>query len=187
LLSDNLIQAPLPLYLHFLKITLKISISFIKINNLVLIRKSFHQELVSERKSPAEYSPAFMLLGRLQKMRVLIVEQEKTLLQSLCYFMGEHKNFDVSPAHGLREGMILWQDAPFDLILCADRLPDGDGLAMLKKIISGNPQVISILMTTQRDEHLRQEALAAGVRWYLEKPFDLKQLEEAMGVLLPSL
>jgi len=120
-------------------------------------------------------------------MRVLIVEPEKTLLQSLCYFMGQHKNFDVSPAHNVREGMALWQTDPFDVILCADRLPDGDGLAMLKKILLKKPQVISILMTTQRDDLLREEASAAGIRGYLEKPFDLKQLEEAMEGTLPSL
>jgi DNA-binding response OmpR family regulator len=121
------------------------------------------------------------------KMRVLIVEQEKTLLQSLCYFMGQHKNFEVSPAHSVREGMSFWKAVPFDVILCADRLPDGDGLAMLKKILVKKPQIISILMTTQRDDRLRREAFAAGIRGYLEKPFDLKQLEEAMGVTLPSL
>ena len=120
-------------------------------------------------------------------MRVLIVEQEKTLLQSLCYFMGQHKNFEVSPAHSIREGMALWQADPFDVILCADRLSDGDGLSMLKKILPKKPQVLSILMTAQRDDLLRQEAFAAGIRGYLEKPFDLKQLEEAMGVTLPSL
>lgn len=128
-----------------------------------------------------------MLLCNFEKMRVLIVEQEKTLLQSLCYFMGQHKDLEVSPAHSARQGMSLWKAVPFDVILCADRLPDGDGLAMLKKILAKKPQIISILMTSQRDDRLRQEAFAAGIRGYLEKPFDLKQLEEVMGVTLPSL
>ena len=120
-------------------------------------------------------------------MKVLIVEQEKTLLQSLCNFMGQDNNLEVASAHSVREGMSLWQALPFDVIISADRLPDGDGLAMLKKFLSMKPQIISILMTAQRDDLLRQEALAAGIRGYLEKPFDLKQLEEAMGVTLPSL
>jgi DNA-binding NarL/FixJ family response regulator len=37
-------------------------------------------------------------------------------------------------------------------------------------------------MTVQSDEKLRQEAIRVGVRGYLEKPFDLKQLEEAIGI-----
>jgi response regulator of citrate/malate metabolism len=37
-------------------------------------------------------------------------------------------------------------------------------------------------MTVQSDERLKQEALQAGIQGYLVKPFDLKQLEEAIGI-----
>ena len=45
-----------------------------------------------------------------------------------------------------------------------------------------NPNLISILMTVHGDDLLRQEAIKAGIHGYLEKPFDLKQLEEAMSI-----
>ena len=115
-------------------------------------------------------------------MKVLIIEQEKTLQNSLCYFMQHDKNFEVAPAHSEKEGLSLWQSAPFDMVLCAERLPDGSGLEMLKILIQQKPEIISILMTARQDELLRQEAVKMGVQGYLEKPFDLKQLEEAMGV-----
>jgi len=38
-------------------------------------------------------------------------------------------------------------------------------------------------MTVHGDELLKQEAMKAGIRGYLEKPFDLKQLEE---IIIPS-
>ncbi len=115
-------------------------------------------------------------------MRVLIIEQEKTLQNSLCYFMQHQKNFEVALAHSQKEGFSLWQAGPFDMVLCAERLPDGRGLEMLKTLIQQKPGIISILMTARHDELLKQEARKAGVQGYLEKPFDLKQLEEAMGV-----
>jgi len=37
-------------------------------------------------------------------------------------------------------------------------------------------------MTVQSDERLKQEALRAGIQGYLVKPFDLKQLEEAISI-----
>jgi AmiR/NasT family two-component response regulator len=37
-------------------------------------------------------------------------------------------------------------------------------------------------MTVQSDERLKQAALRAGIQGYLVKPFDLKQLEEAIGI-----
>ena len=72
---------------------------------------------------------------------------------------------------------------PFDIVLCGDRLPDGNALEILSKWMSQNPKLISILMTVRSDERLKQEALRAGIRGYLVKPFDLTQLEE---IIIPS-
>ena len=74
----------------------------------------------------------------------------------------------------------LFETIPFDIVLCGDRLPDGNGLEMLREWVNQNPKLISILMTVQGDERLKQEAMKAGIQGYLEKPFDLKQLEEAI-------
>ena len=114
-------------------------------------------------------------------MKALIIEQEKTLQNSLCNFLRHQKNFEVALAHSQKEGLSFWQAGPFDVILCAERLPDGNGLDMLKTLIRQKPETISILMTARHDDLLRQEAARAGVQGYLEKPFDLKQLEEALG------
>jgi DNA-binding response OmpR family regulator len=94
----------------------------------------------------------------------------------------ERNKFDVVVAHSVQEGMFLFNKTPFDMVICGDRLPDGGGLEMLKEWVHQNPKLVSILMTVQSDEKLRQEALKAGIQGYLVKPFDLKQLEEAMSI-----
>ena len=118
-------------------------------------------------------------------MKVLIIEQEKTLQQSLSYYLEHHRNFEVLLANSKKEGISLLEKSPCDLVLCGDRLPDGDGLDTLKELLQKNSQIISVLMTVRGDESLKQEALKAGVRGYLEKPFDLKQLEEVMDANRP--
>jgi DNA-binding response OmpR family regulator len=118
-------------------------------------------------------------------MKILIIEQEKTFLQSLRNFLEYQENVEVFWANSGREGLSLWHKGGFDLILCAERLPDGSGLQTLKDMIRECPGIKSVLMTARHDEHLRKEALNAGIRIYLEKPFELQQLEEAMGVLHP--
>jgi DNA-binding response OmpR family regulator len=115
-------------------------------------------------------------------MKVLIIEKDKTVRQSLSYFMERYKNCEVFLAGSKKEGMSLFETTPFDIILCGDRLPDGNGLDMLSGWMRQNPNLISILMTVQSDERLRQEALTSGIHGYLVKPFDLKQLEEAIGI-----
>ncbi len=115
-------------------------------------------------------------------MKVLIIEKDKTVRQSLSYFMERHKNCEVFLAGSKREGISLFETIRFDIVLCGDRLPDGSGLEMLREWVNQNPKFISILMTVQSDERLRQEALKAGIQGYLIKPFDLKQLEELMSI-----
>ncbi len=115
-------------------------------------------------------------------MRVLIIEQETTLQKSLSYFMQHDRKYEVALAHSKKEGLSLWESGPFEMVLCAERLPDGNGLDFLKTLIQERPGFNSILMTARQDELLRKEAVNAGIQGYLEKPFDLKELEDAMGV-----
>jgi DNA-binding NtrC family response regulator len=115
-------------------------------------------------------------------MKVLIIEKDKTVRQSLSYFMERHKNFEVFLAGSRKEGNSLFQRVPFDIVLCGDRLPDGNSLEMLKEWMTQNPKLISILMTVHSDELSKQDAMRTGISGYLEKPFDLKQLEEAIRI-----
>ena len=115
-------------------------------------------------------------------MNVLIVEQEKTIKESLSYLMERYKNVEVFLAHSKKEGASLFRTIPFDVVLCGDRLPDGNGMDMLKEWVGQNPDLISVLMTVRNDELLRQKARQAGIRGYLVKPFDLSQLEEVIGI-----
>jgi DNA-binding NarL/FixJ family response regulator len=114
-------------------------------------------------------------------VKVLIIEREKTFRQSLGHFMEHYRDFEVFIAPSRREALSLLQTTSFDMIICGNRLPDGDGLETLKELAKRNAKLISILMTTDNDESLRQRALKAGIEGYLEKPFDLNQLEELMG------
>ncbi len=120
-------------------------------------------------------------------MKVLIVEKDKTVRQSLSYFIERYRNCEVSLAGSKKEGLSLFEAISFDIVLCGDRLPDGNALEMLKEWRSQNPRLISILMTVQSDERLRQEALQAGIHGYLVKPFDLRQLEEIIILSNPPL
>jgi DNA-binding response OmpR family regulator len=115
-------------------------------------------------------------------MKVLIIERDNTVRQSLSYFLERDKHCEVFLADSKKEGISLFETIPFDIVLCGDRLPDGNGLEMLRDWVNQNPKIISILMTVQSDERLRQEAVEAGIHGYLVKPFDLKQLEEVMNL-----
>ncbi len=115
-------------------------------------------------------------------MKVLIIENDKAFQHSLSYFIEHQRKDEVFLASSKKEGISLLKTIPFDIVLCGDRLPDGGGLEILKEWMSKNPKLISILMTVQSDEMMKEEAKRAGIHGFLVKPFDLKQLEEAMSI-----
>ncbi len=123
------------------------------------------------------FPPGMFFAIVIASMKVLIVELEKTLLQSLSNFM-ERNEYDVLVAHSVGEGISLFNKTTIDMVICGERLPDGSGLELLKEWTRQNPELISVLMTARQDDSLEREAARAGIKGYLEKPFDLKQLEE---------
>lgn len=114
-------------------------------------------------------------------VKVLIIERDKKISQSLSFFIENQLNYNVVVADSKKEGESLYHGSSFDMVICGDPLPDGEALELLKGWMSQNPKLFSILMTVKSDEHLREEALRAGVSGYLVKPFDLEQLEELIG------
>ena len=119
-------------------------------------------------------------------MNVLIIEPDKSLRDSLCCLM-EGLRAQVFATRTAREIAPILDAAHFDLVLCADRLPDMGGLALLKEVMARHPQATAILMAVQGEEERETEARVAGVHGYLRKPFDLRALEKAMGRGVPNL
>src|SRR5262245_32623462 len=63
-----------------------------------------------------------------------------------------------------------------DLILLDYRLPDGDGLTLLRRIKESTPDTPVILMTAFSTVENAIEAMKHGAYHYLNKPFDLDEV-----------
>ncbi len=64
-----------------------------------------------------------------------------------------------------------------DLILLDMRLPDGDGLELLKKIKEFDTEILVIIMTAYSDIQTAVSAIKSGAYHYINKPFDLEELK----------
>ncbi len=113
-------------------------------------------------------------------MKVLILEKDKIVAESLFHFMNHEKDIEVFLAFSKKEGDKLFKHVNFDIVICGDHLPDGDGLEILRQWLNQRPNLFCIFLTVKNDEKLKKEALDSGVKAYLVKPFDLKDLERAL-------
>jgi DNA-binding response OmpR family regulator len=117
--------------------------------------------------------------------RILIVDDEPDLTE-LLNFQLRYSGFEVATAGGGRAAFTLFQQGVFDLVVSDIRMPNGDGLELLRSIRkSERPGVPVILMTGFADTDAKG-AEALGATAFLNKPFHLEELLEVVNAHLPA-
>ncbi len=111
----------------------------------------------------------------MKKIKLLIVDDEKNQLQSLAgYFK---KRMDVFTAESFNEAKKVITKTHIDIILTDFKMPDGDGLDVLKFAKSTDNTITVIIMTAYGTIENAVEAMRLGAYNYIQKPIDLDELD----------
>ena len=105
-------------------------------------------------------------------MKVLIIEDEKLIRWSLRERLGE-EGYEISEAATGYEALDTLKDCEYDLVLLDYRLPERDGLEILKDIAQDYPDTLVIMMTAYSTVDSAVEAMKLGAFDYINKPFKL--------------
>ncbi|RXT07235.1 sigma-54 dependent transcriptional regulator [Ammoniphilus sp. CFH 90114] len=122
----------------------------------------------------------------MSEKRILIVDDEMEVTSFFRYFF-EGKNCKVAVANSGREVDHLLHSSPlpFHLALIDMKLPDTNGLELLRTIKEKFPSCEVLIMTGYSTVKTAVQAIQAGAKDYLEKPFDdLDNLETIIDSLL---
>ncbi len=115
--------------------------------------------------------------------RVLLVEDEPILRLTLAHDLTE-EGYTVTAAGDGAEGKAALSAQPFDAALLDLRLPEVDGLTLLKQFKAANPQGGAIMMTAYGTIESAVAAMKAGASEYLLKPFPMEELLLVLRALL---
>jgi len=108
-----------------------------------------------------------------EQAHVLIVE-DNALVTSATRILLEDADFRVSTASRIAEAYAICQTDRPDAILLDLRLPDGDGLTLLKRLRADGVALPVVVALTGRDEpEIRGRCLRAGCVDVLLKPVDV--------------
>jgi two-component system, NtrC family, response regulator AtoC len=106
--------------------------------------------------------------------RVLIVDDEELIRWSLTERLNA-EGYDVMGAATAAEALERAEHGP-DLVLLDYKLPDDDGISVLKKLREMDPDVLVMMLTAHQNIELVVEAMKAGAFDYAAKPFDLDDI-----------
>jgi DNA-binding response OmpR family regulator len=116
---------------------------------------------------------------------ILIVDDDSDFAKMLAHDLGR-ANYRTLIAYDVDQGMRLAREENPDLIILDLLLPGGGGFTFLKNlrglVYTQNTPVI--VVTAVKDEESRKKMMEAGVKYYIEKPYDLSLLLNAIEVAI---
>jgi DNA-binding NtrC family response regulator len=104
-----------------------------------------------------------------QARSILIVEDEEIIRSSLAQFLGE-EGYETVAAGTVAAAVEISRQRDFHVAICDVQLPDGDGLALLRRLQQINPNVSGIIITAYGTVENAVEAFTHGAFDYLQKP-----------------
>src|SRR5471030_395266 len=105
---------------------------------------------------------------------VLVVDDEQLIRWSLTDRLS-HEGYRVLEAGTAAEAIARHREG-VDLVLLDYRLPDADGLSVLKKIKEADPDTLVIMLTAVSNIDTAVEVMKAGAYHYANKPFNLDEI-----------
>jgi two-component system, OmpR family, response regulator ArlR len=114
-------------------------------------------------------------------MNILIVEDEIGITNFLKQGL-EEEGYTVSIASDGKQGLLLFLQHKFDLILLDWMMPKMTGLEVCKVIRQSNRTVPILFLTAKDTVQETIEGLKAGANDYIKKPFSFEELLERIRI-----
>jgi CheY-like chemotaxis protein len=115
------------------------------------------------------------------KVRILIVDDEKRVLQSLAKTLEreEKLEYEILKTESGEEALEMIHKFPIELILCDHKMPNITGTELLEKIRLVDPSIIRILITGYSEVDIARNAVnKAKIHYFIEKPPDPDELRK---------
>ena len=116
-------------------------------------------------------------------MRILIVEDEQLLADSVCELL-KRRGFEADTAYDGDTGLQYAELGVYDLIILDVMLPGIDGFRLAKKLRLKHIGTPILMLTARSGLEDRIAGLDSGADYYLTKPFDARELLSCVNALL---
>jgi DNA-binding NtrC family response regulator len=125
-------------------------------------------------------------MNHLPPSSVLIVDDEAGIRTALRVSFSRN-GWNVETANGVNEAARLLESKAFQLVVSDMRMPDGDGLEVVRAARKISPDTAVILLTAFGNVPDAVQAMRSGAFDYLTKPISFEQLEQAVARVMQKI
>jgi DNA-binding NtrC family response regulator len=109
-------------------------------------------------------------------VKILVVDNNRQLTDTIVEIL-TRCGYSVSGAYGGMEGIKRFQEGDFQLVVTDLKMPDVDGMDLLKAVKGIDSKVSVIMITGYGTIKKAVEAIKNGAYDFIEKPVDREKLE----------
>jgi len=124
-------------------------------------------------------SSAAITVSQPPARRVLVVEDDDALREAISFTLGVHDISHCLAGNGVEALALLNTETPA-IIVSDVRMPELDGIGLLRAVRRQMPEVPFVLMTAYADVSAAVDAIKCGAREFLLKPFQPETLIEVV-------
>src|SRR5688572_20302242 len=112
----------------------------------------------------------------LMPARILVVDDESSMREMLGIMLRK-EGFDVLLTESRAQAAAVLGRGGVEMVITDVKLPDGDGIEILRHVKAASPETVVIVMTAFGSTQTAVAALKLGAHDYLTKPFDIEELK----------
>ncbi|MBU1668022.1 response regulator transcription factor [bacterium] len=108
-------------------------------------------------------------------MKILLLEDDTVLLETLCELLKQH-GFDVTAVEKGQHAIDMTFENSYDIYLFDINLPDMNGIDLLKSLKEADDQTPAIFISANEDIQTIAKGFDVGAEDYIKKPFMPEEL-----------
>ena len=106
---------------------------------------------------------------------ILIIDDERSIRKTLNEILS-YEGFKIDEANDGEEGLKMFADKTYDVVLCDIKMPKLDGIEFLTKASEYNADIPVIMISGHGTIETAVDAVKKGAYDYVAKPPDLNRL-----------
>lgn len=116
----------------------------------------------------------------MESLKILVVDDSPIIVRKLVLLLEDLGHDVVHTAATGAEAIVAYKQCKPDMVTMDITMPDMDGIQATRLLMQQYPYAKILMITSHGQEKMVLEALKAGARGYVLKPFQKERIQEAI-------